>query len=93
MNARAQQPTIFLTINPRDRVQISTSIDALINLLDQIDPDPNLEASGDEEPWLGRAETMHQGIGTYGGDDDREGTNEDGREDSLDAGATEHGIA
>lgn len=34
--------------------------------------DESLEDGGDDEPWLGRLECLHQGAGTYGNDDDRE---------------------
>jgi hypothetical protein len=42
--------TINLTFNPRDRLQQSMAIEALINLLDEIDCDENLEDNGDTEP-------------------------------------------
>ncbi|MBN9252635.1 MAG: hypothetical protein BGO03_12010 [Mesorhizobium sp. 61-13] len=47
----------------------------------------------DGEPYLGWVENHGKGIHPDETDDDRESENEHGREDSLDGGATEHGIA
>jgi hypothetical protein len=43
----------FLTFSADDRIGIATTIERLINMLDNMDGDENLEATGDEEPWLG----------------------------------------
>lgn len=58
--------TITLTVNPRDRITLTTTIERLINLLDEMEPDPDLE------PWLGRPERINQGVGLSGARDDRE---------------------
>lgn len=65
MNAQLQT-TIFLALDPRDRLQIATTIERLINLLDEIDGDP------DFEPSLS---------GWQGGSDDREADAGDEQED------------
>ncbi|MBL8576127.1 MAG: hypothetical protein JNK47_02790 [Mesorhizobium sp.] len=38
----------FLTVDGKDRASISTSIEKLINMLDDMEPDPDLELNGDE---------------------------------------------
>ncbi|MEQ1956330.1 hypothetical protein [Mesorhizobium sp. CN2-181] len=43
------QPTTFLAVTPSMRLRISTTIEALITLLDQIDGDENLEDGADAE--------------------------------------------
>jgi hypothetical protein len=45
--------TINLSVNTHDRLQLSTTIEQLINMLDDLEPDPDLEDTGDDEPWLG----------------------------------------
>lgn len=73
----------FLTIDSRDRQSIATTIERLIAVLDELDPDPDLEATGDDEPSLGWPE--EHGLsqldfhGKHGPlDDDREDENEYG---------------
>jgi hypothetical protein len=51
---------VIVTVNPRDRLQLATTIENLINLLDDMDGDPDLE------PYLAG---LHMG----GHTDDREG--------------------
>jgi hypothetical protein len=51
---------ILITVNPRDRLQLATTIERLVNLLDDMDGDPDLE------PYLAG---LHMG----GHTDDREG--------------------
>lgn len=60
--------TINVTLNPRDRLELSTTIENLINMLDDLDGDPDLEPSlagvqgvsddreGDEGCWAGEAD-------------------------------------
>ena len=43
--------SIPVTEIPRQIVE--AEIELLIALLDKLDPDPDLESTGDEEPWLG----------------------------------------
>lgn len=83
----------FLAFDQRDRTSIATVIERLINLLDDLDGDPNLEDGADSEPWLGWSERNQQVGRDLGSCDDREDENKHGREDSLDGGRTEHGIA
>ncbi len=72
---------------------------------DREDDSCDTESGGDDEPWLGAAE-RHPGSSwqdrnhtqTWWAQDrcegvDLEAENEHGREDSLDGGATEHGVA
>ncbi|MBZ0262985.1 MAG: hypothetical protein K8F90_20555 [Hyphomicrobiales bacterium] len=64
------------TILPEiSRPVVEAEIERLINLLDTLDPDPDLESTGDQEPWLG-APNARTGswFGSYGTDlwDDRE---------------------
>ncbi len=47
---------ITLTLNPRDRLTLSTTIERLIGLLDNMEGDPDSEDGADEEPWLGAPE-------------------------------------
>ena len=57
----------FLEIQPGMRDRLRTAIEALVDVLDSLDSDPDLEdggddeLSGDEEPRLGAATGMHQG--------------------------------
>lgn len=44
---------ITLTLNPRDRLTLSTTIERLINMLDELEPDADLEDDADGEPSLG----------------------------------------
>lgn len=43
----------FLTIDRRDRTSIATTIERLINILDDMEDDPDLEEPGDLEPTVG----------------------------------------
>lgn len=43
------------------RARAEAMIEELIDILDALDGDPDLEANGDEEPWLGW--TAGMGIG------------------------------
>ncbi|TPN53979.1 hypothetical protein [Mesorhizobium sp. B1-1-7] len=45
--------TIFLAMTPTLRLQLATTIESLIALLDEIDGDSDVEATGDDEPSLG----------------------------------------
>lgn len=47
---------ITLTLNPGDRLTLSTTIERLIGLLDGMEADPDIESNGDAEPWLGASE-------------------------------------
>lgn len=59
---------VNLTLDPKDRLQLSTTIEQLINMLDDLGPDADLEPDLDGEPWLGWTE---RGQGASD-DDDRE---------------------
>ena len=57
---------ITLTLNPRDRLTLTTTIERLINLLDDLDGDPDLE------PYLAdsrddREDGDDNGIADFGG--------------------------
>ncbi|MBZ9683130.1 S24 family peptidase [Mesorhizobium sp. CO1-1-2] len=58
-----------MTLNPANRLELSTTIENLINMLDALEPDPDLEDGADAEPYL---------AGWSGTNDDREAVNEDG---------------
>ncbi|MBZ9859726.1 hypothetical protein [Mesorhizobium sp. CA12] len=58
--------TIQLSLNPRDRLELSTTIENLINMLDALEPDPDLE------PSVGWAENAGKGITEGQNLDDRE---------------------
>lgn len=45
--------TILLALNAHDRLQLATTIERLINLLDDLERDPDLEPDADGEPTLG----------------------------------------
>lgn len=45
--------TITVTLNPRDRLTLSTTIEQLINMLNELEPDADLEDDADGEPSLG----------------------------------------
>jgi hypothetical protein len=45
--------TITLTINDRNRLELSTTIERLLNMLDDLEPDADLEPDCDGEPTLG----------------------------------------
>ncbi|MCH4560334.1 hypothetical protein [Mesorhizobium jarvisii] len=51
--AVASKSTIFLAMTPKVRLQLATTIENLIALLDEIDGDADIEADGGDEPSLG----------------------------------------
>lgn len=61
---------LFLTLDGRDRVSLATTIERLINLLDDLEPDADLE------PVNGWSETFGCGIVEAQATDDREGDDE-----------------
>lgn len=63
----------FVTVDKNDRTSIATSIEKLINMLDELSPDPDLEPDLDGEPLLGWTE-RGQGVSDDG---DREADNAD----------------
>lgn len=92
---------------------VADAIEALLAVLDALDPDPDLEpdlGSGDDregdyahphggtadwEPNLGASNAGSQAGWAAGSSqwDECEEENEHGRDDSVDGGATEHGVA
>lgn len=89
----------FLSLAPNDRAGIAYTVERLINLLDAMDGDENLEATGDEEPSLGWPSLGIQQLDVKGRilpgalplDDDREQDNadwEDGADDEPALGWT-----
>lgn len=62
--------TITLTLNPHDRLTLATTIERLINMLDDLEPDADLE------PVNGWSETAGAGIIEAQATDDREGDDE-----------------
>ena len=84
--------TTTMTEIPRQIVE--AEIERLIGLLDVLDPDPDLESTSDEEPWLGAPAGIHaNGHGTNWeglnsqGHHDREDDGDDREEVSEDEGA------
>lgn len=78
---------LFLTCKENDRLSISTTIERLINMLDDMEPDCDLEPwlgsgddcesdSADDEPSLGWTTSGHLGS-TLPEDDERENVSED----------------
>ena len=77
------------------RPVLEFEIERLIDMLDSLDDDPDLESTGDEEPWLGAPEgpqylngrgTNWHGLNSQG-NDDREDDGDDLEEVSEDEGA------
>lgn len=68
---------IVLTLNPHNRLELSTTIERLINMLDDISPDPDLEGTGDDEPWLGWTDRGPSALAKDAAHDDREGEHDD----------------
>lgn len=56
------------------RRRMEAAIDSMLALLDELDGDPDLEASNDDEPSLGWCNGARDS--QYGGDDDREAEDE-----------------
>ena len=58
----------------QSRPFVESEIERLMEILDTLDPDPDLEATGDEEPWLGAPDARTGSwSGLYlEGNDDRE---------------------
>lgn len=74
------------------RPVLESEIERLIDLLDTLDEDPDLERTGDEEPWLGApAGIQANGHGTnwhgWSAGDDREDDGDDREEVCEDEGA------
>jgi hypothetical protein len=82
--------TITLTLNPRDRLTLATTIERLINLLDHLEPDVDLEEGGDLEPSLGWNDRGPQALVKGVAHDDREEECEDEGAQCEDEGAAEH---
>lgn len=74
----------FITLAKGDRASVATTIERLIDMLDAMEPDPDLEDGGDDEPWLG---WCGQSRKQYGGRDDREEACEDEGGQCEDEGA------
>ena len=76
------------------RPVLESEIERLIDMLDRLDDDPDLESTGDDEPWLGAPAGIHgnghgtnwQGINSQG-NDDREDDGDDLEEVCEDEGA------
>lgn len=75
------------TILPEiSRPILEAEIERLIDMLDQIDEDPDLESTGDEEPWLGAPagiqsngfSTNWHGLNSQGNDDREEDCEDEG---------------
>lgn len=88
----AMPAAINLTLNPHDRLQLSTTIEQLINMLDDLDPDADLEPDEDGEPWLGwpngrglasSQESFERMGGTGPLNDDRESDDSDAEATAL----------
>ncbi|CAN7695788.1 hypothetical protein [Mesorhizobium sp. LjNodule214] len=81
-----QVDLLTLQIDRTSRKALATSIEVLIDMLDAISPDPDLEDTADDEPYLGW--TAHGS--NAGTTDDREGDDSDFEDsgDEHDASAT-----
>lgn len=83
--------TIFLTMKENDRLSIATTVERLIDMLDAMEPDFDLEETGDDEPsigWANSQQGMGGGSGAYGPlDDEREDACEDEGAQCEDEGA------
>jgi hypothetical protein len=56
----------------QSRPFVNAEIERLMEVLDTLDPDPDLEATGDEEPWLGAPDARTgswSGLFTTGNED------------------------
>lgn len=87
--------TLFLALTPALRLQVHTTIEALISLLDQLDGDADLEDNGDAEHSLGWLARGPQRVGTDNTDleldtaDDEDGGDSEPEESDCNlAGAT-----
>lgn len=85
--------TITLTLNPHDRLTLATTIERLINLLDDLAPDTDLEDGGDAEPWLGWTDIGPQALAKGVDHDDREEECEDEGAQCDDEGEIDSGVA
>lgn len=56
------------------RARVGAAIEALVDILDRLEPDPDLEADNDDEPSLGWCDGAYGR--RYGGTDDREAEDE-----------------
>src|SRR5436190_16271592 len=69
------------TLPEISRPIVEAEIERLIDLLDTLDPDPDLESTADEEPWLGapdaRAGSWFGPSAVCCGDDREEDTGDD----------------
>jgi hypothetical protein len=69
------------TLPEISRPFVEAEIERLIDLLDALDPDPDLESTADEEPWLGapdaRTGSWFGPSATCSGDDREEDTSDD----------------
>jgi len=68
----------FVTLSPDDRAGIATTIERLINMLDDLDGDENLEDGGDLEPNIGWASDERGSRGFDDSGDEREIEDEHG---------------
>lgn len=72
------------------RARVGAAIEALVDILDRLEPDPDLEADNDDEPSLGWCDGAYGR--RYGGTDDREAEDEhdeDGGDSEPSLGAPE----
>lgn len=79
--------TITLTLNPHDRLTLATTIERLINMLDDLDPDVDLE------PSLGWTDSGPDALVKDCHQDDREEECEDEGAQCDDEGEPDYGIA
>ncbi|MBA8906777.1 S24 family peptidase [Aminobacter ciceronei] len=63
---------VFVTCKEGHRLSISATIECLIDMLDTMEPDPDLEDNSDDEPWLGWPNAAQPACGDMSQDSDRE---------------------
>ena len=72
MNTHFRETDTYVQFSVDTRNNIEKAVEGLLSLLDQMDPDPDLEANGDDELSMGAAENGSKWVPCLTGDDDRE---------------------
>ena len=72
MNTHFREPNTYVQFSVDTRNNIEKAVEGLLSLLDQMDPDPDLGANGDDELSMGAAENDGMWVPCLTGDADRE---------------------
>jgi len=67
-----REPDTYVQFSVDTRNNIEKAVEGLLSLLDQMDPDPDLEANGDDELSVGAVENGGTWVPCHTGDADRE---------------------